>query len=277
MDPFLESQAVFPDLHDSLIFLLREALSAQLPAPYFAAIASRVWIEEAHRRIEPDVDVLRPSAPVNGDPPTPGGGVAVAQEVQTEVVEIEVDEVEVRETFIEVHAEPGGERLVTTVEVLSLANKSHSAHGRAEYVQKQREVLATKVNLVEIDLLRGGVHTTAVPLEPLRAAAGVFDFHVCVRRFDRPSRFTVYPIRLPQRLPRIAVPLLQDVPPVTVALQDLLDRCYQSAQYQRRVRYRDPVPPPALRPELVPWMEQLFREKGIVEPPPAREGTAPAQ
>ena len=54
-----------------------------------------------------------------------------------------------------------GERLVTVIEVLSLANKTPGEKGRELYLEKQREVLGSPVHLVEIDLLRGGEHTDA--------------------------------------------------------------------------------------------------------------------
>src|SRR3954447_6012276 len=124
MDPFLEDPAIFPDLHDSLITYLRESLNAQLPAPYYAGIASRVWVEASERRIEPDVNVVRPERAVLGGGADVGGGVAVAEAVQTEPVVVHVPREEIHETFLEIYAQPGGERLVTTIEVLSLANKT---------------------------------------------------------------------------------------------------------------------------------------------------------
>ena len=36
--------------------------------------------------------------------------------------------------------------------------------GRGLYLRKQREILESDVNLIEIDLLRAGMHTAAVPL-----------------------------------------------------------------------------------------------------------------
>src|SRR5712691_3365614 len=63
MDHFLEDPAVFPDLHGNLIAELRNAINAQLPPPYYASSASRVWVEPSQRRVEPDVNVLRPERP----------------------------------------------------------------------------------------------------------------------------------------------------------------------------------------------------------------------
>ncbi|MBI3463061.1 MAG: DUF4058 family protein, partial [Planctomycetes bacterium] len=44
MDPFLEHPGIFPDLHDSLVTYLREALQPRLPSPYYAGIGSRIWV-----------------------------------------------------------------------------------------------------------------------------------------------------------------------------------------------------------------------------------------
>ena len=62
MDPFLEDPAVFPDLHDSLIVELRNGINAQLPPPYYASSASRVWVEPSQRRVGPDVGTQYRSA-----------------------------------------------------------------------------------------------------------------------------------------------------------------------------------------------------------------------
>jgi len=45
MDPFLEHPEVFPDLHDTLIALMKMAIQPQLPHPYYAAIGARIWVE----------------------------------------------------------------------------------------------------------------------------------------------------------------------------------------------------------------------------------------
>src|SRR5207248_7978039 len=138
---------------------------------------------------------------------------------------------------LDIYAKPGNERLVTTLEVLSLTNKIGGGEGRPQYLQKQREVLRSQVNLVEIDLLRGGQHTTAVRLEDALAKAGPFDYHVCVRAFEEPDDFVIYPISLGERLPVVKIPLLPSDGSVPVDLQTLLDRCYDTGLYQRSIPY----------------------------------------
>ena len=101
---------------------------------------------------------------------------------------------------------------MTCIELLSLSNKTPGEHGRYLYLRKQREILYGKVHLVEIDLLRGGEHTTAVPWHRLAKVAGEFEYHVSIHRFDNLEDFFVYPIRLNQPLPEIAIPLLPGDP-----------------------------------------------------------------
>ena len=271
MDPFLEHPALFPDVHDSLIFCLREALNATLPPPYYVGIASRVWLEAGERRIAPDVKVTHPAQGVNGGARAGngGGGVAVAEAVGTEPVVVEAELEEQRESLLQIYADPVGRRVVTSIEVLSPSNKTSAGNGRAAYLQKQSEVLQSQVHLVEIDLLRAGLHTTAVPLDAAVARTGPFDYHVCVHRWDRPNLYYVYPIPLQGRLPVVTVPLLPDDRPVGLDLRAVLDRAYDAGQYHRWVSYRDPAPPPALPPSQAAWVEEILRGAGLRQPPAA--------
>jgi hypothetical protein len=153
---------------------------------------------------------------------------------------------------------------VTTLEVLSPTNKAPSGEGRALYLQKQRKMLGSKTNLVEIDLLRGGNHTTAVRFEDAVNKAGPFDYHVCVRVFEEPDDFVVYPISVGERLPVVAIPLLPGDASVSIDLQTLLDLCYDTGLYQRRISFRDRTPIPPLRPEQTAWVNQILQATGVL-------------
>src|SRR5438270_61078 len=125
----------------------------------------------------------------------------------------------------------------TTHGTLRPANKTPGNPGRDSYRDKQREILAGPTHLIEIDLLRGGAHATAVPRDLAVARAGEFDYHVCVHRFDRPNLCFLYPIRLEQRLPNIAIPLLPGDPDVPLSLQAVFDRAYDEGPYSRVIDY----------------------------------------
>ena len=86
----------------------------------------------------------------------------------------------------------------------------------------------------------------------LSAICGAFDYHVSVHCFDDPETFFVYPIRLEDRLPPVAIPLLPGDSPVTVDLQSVFDRCYDAGPYAREIRLwcgcRDSRSAPIRRP-----------------------------
>jgi hypothetical protein len=241
MDPFLERPSIFPDFHDAFVSELRNEIARILPPPYFAGLRSRNWVEEASRPVFPDVSVFRST----------DSGTAVAIEepaVETEVRPVTVLLDEISESYIEIRYAPDGERLVTSIELLSPANKTPGAQGQDLYLQKQQEVLASDVSLIEIDLLRGGSHTTAIVLQKLRESVGASTYHIRLRRADQRFRRTIYPIQLWNRLPQLEVPLLPEHGSVTVALQPAMNRCYELGRYHLRAKYREPVPAPALRP-----------------------------
>jgi hypothetical protein len=256
MDPYLEHPEFFPGLHDRLITYLCEFLQGILPEPYYVDSRQRVWMEPTERTLEPDIDVLRSSGPSQV---TNGGAVSVARPP----VAVQLAGEETIESYLEIHTAKGDHPLITAIEVLSPTNKTPGAHGRTQYTQKQEELLKSRVNLVEIDLLRGGHHSTAVPYKDAIAKTGLFDYHVCVRKMDDPDTFFIYPIRLPERLPEILIPLLPGDADVKIDLQPVFDRCYDTGPYRRARPYRL-APEPPLNAEQATWAEQLLREKGLL-------------
>jgi hypothetical protein len=258
MDPFLEHPDIFPDVHDSLTTYLREFLQTRLPEPYFAAIGRRIWVEVSRPYIGRDVHVLRPR---QESPARRGTGPAVAVTVleAAQPVLVRVLHDERREPFVEIFTRgEEGKRLVTSIEVLSLANKTPGEHGRELYLRKQSEILDSRVHLVEIDLLRGGQHATAVPRDLALEVAGPFDYHVSVHPFDSLEDYYVYPIWLGARLPVVAIPLLPGDPAVPIDLQAVFDRCYDAGPYRREIRYHADAIVPPLRPDQDEWARTLL-------------------
>jgi hypothetical protein len=254
MDPYLEHPEIFPDFHDSFVAYLREAIQPCLPEPYYAAIGRRAWIEVSERYIGPDVNVLRP-----GCESQKGGSAAiVAVRAAAEPLVIHVPHDERFEPRVEIYmGRASDRRLVTSLEVLSLTNKTSGEHGRDLYLRKQRESLQSKVHLVEIDLLRDGQHTTAVPCDRLARVTESPDYHVCVHRFDNLEDFFVYPILLTQPLPTIKVPLLPGDGEVTIDLQQVFQRSYESGPYRRQIDYQQDIPSPPLTAEQAAWAAEL--------------------
>jgi hypothetical protein len=254
MDPYLESADWFPSLHGSLITFIMGTLQQTLPELYYAQSDQRVWLEYSRRYVEPDVEVVHSPRKRRK---RSRGGVAVAELRPPGPVVVSVEVIEhgpFKQSFVEIRRRKDKDiRLVASIEVLSLANKTPGNPGRVKYLSKQREVLEGDVHLVEIDLLRAGTHTTAVPRDLAESEAGPFDYHVSIHRFDRPNEYLIYPIALEQRLPAVAIPLLPGDPDVMLDLQTVFERAYDVGPYEREVDYgEDPIDPP-LRPDQSKW------------------------
>jgi len=146
----------------------------------------------------------------------------------------------------------GTMELVTVIEVLSPTNKSPS-DGYQEYLNKRVALFETPVNLVEIDLLRGG---TRLPTkESLRPA----DYYTFVCRCERRPKLEVYGWPLRHRLPALPVPLADDDPDVIMDLQEVLDAVYERAGYQHYLNYERDVEPP-LDAADAEWVSQILED-----------------
>lgn len=155
MDPYLEARAVWPDVHASLITYIREALQPQIRPKYVARIGERVQLATVGHSYVPDVLLVHTMRE-----PAPTLATAVSLTADEPQLITTLDEA-YREPFIEIVARETGD-VVTLIELLSPANKM--GDGRDQYIQKQNDLLATAVNLVEIDLLGYGKETVLVQL-----------------------------------------------------------------------------------------------------------------
>jgi hypothetical protein len=205
MDPYLEQH--WRDVHHNLITFLQGALNEQLPEGLIARVEERVFLESEEgggRSMFPDARVVeRGPAPSSRSPES---GLALAEPLTIPLPAMEP----LTEGFLEIIDVSSGNRVVTVIEVLSLSNKT-PGDGQRLYQQKQREVLQSDANLVEIDLLRAGQRILVVPpnrLPPEHQSP----YAICVRRCDQRDAAMVYPVQLAERLPRFALPLRQRTP-----------------------------------------------------------------
>src|SRR5262249_18498828 len=226
VDPYIEATGLWSDLHSRFIAFLASYLVPLIRPRYYPQIEKRVTVLGPDpRTIIPDVGVLERGGADAG----PAGGASVAVAEAAVPVLVEEPEEEVRQGLIQIRDRTSGDRVVTQIEMLSPDNKS--GRGRDKYLRKQEEILASEVHLVEIDLLRRGLHTIAVPEDLLRERVTDWDFLVSVNRSPSRWRHEVYPFRLPDPLPRIRLPLLSPDPDVVVDLQAVYNRCYDESPY----------------------------------------------
>ncbi len=236
MDPYIEDPTRWTGFHDRLISHLAEEIQRSLPETYYAEVQDRVYLQEPERWIVPDIRLSE-------RPEEHSGATRPAGERGTGAIIVEVPRFEVREPYIEIRDNRTGDRVVTVIEVPSPENKTKGGEGADLYRAKQRDLLRSSTNLVEIDLLRGGDHVASVPLARL-APRRPFHYLVVVRRGSDPERREVYPIRLAEPLPEVSMPLRKPDTDVRVDLQVLFERVYEGGAYWKRVDYAAPPAPP---------------------------------
>lgn len=260
MNPWLEHPLIWPDVHHALIGYMRDELAAQVAPRYSARHGERVIVETPDRKVEPDVFITEKRRPAA--PPDRAEAVGPAATASTATLEMPVlillPQWEVRETFIEIRDRRSGNRIVTVIEILSPSNKRKGSDGREKYLQKQEEMLRSDASLVEIDLLRGGAHTVALP-EDYLADYGDPAYKIVVRRPSREGEVELYPIGLRDRLPRLKVPLTPPDPDAQIELQPLLERAWRAGGYEGDIDYSKP-PVPSLGARDSTWARKLARK-----------------
>lgn len=246
MDPYLEDPAFWPDFHRTFIGALREAILDRLPPDYDARIDEQLRLidyTEEMRSVYPDVTVLHhhhasPGAP-QPQPAKPNSGVSVLEPVTVPAPAT----AEVRDVWIEVRHLPD-RSVVTVIEVMSPTNER--GDGYLEYLAKRRAILQRPLNLVEIDLLRGGQRLNYGPKMPKK------DYCTLVSRRDRPHSVDVHAWSLRDRLPGIPIPLRPSDGDLAVDLQDVFAVSYERGKYERVLKYGG-KPPVGLADDDEPW------------------------
>lgn len=252
MDPYLEQH--WRDVHTSLMVYLRDQIDEQLPADLSARVEEGVFVDTEDgkgRGVAPDVTIAERSGTWSMS------AAAVVDRTSSALAEAMIVPVEpLPQRHVEIFDLTAGGRVVTAIEVLSPTNKSE---GRAAYRKKQSEYLASAVNLVEIDLLREGTFTLAVPLDRIHPKLRS-PYMACIRRVTNPSEAEVYRIALTEKLPTIPIPLRPTDRDVTLNLQALIEQCYQRGRYGS-IDYQV-EPQPAVSADQQAWMDRLLREQG---------------
>jgi hypothetical protein len=251
MDPYMESR--WRDVHASLIAYTRDALQPQLPDDLVARIEENVHLdvaghEVAHRN--PDVFVVE--SPVPWETRVQGGASAA-----NEPIVLEADMDPLVERHIEIVDQSGG-RVITAIEILSPWNKLEGS-GRDRYMTKREQYLASRTNLVEIDLVRSGKWWSMVPPHIVQAKHH-WPYRVTVWRAWAAGKLALYRIGLSQELPPIAVPLREGEAEVSLPLQQLIVQVYRNGRYDR-TDYSKPCEPP-LEGEDAAFAEQVLKAAG---------------
>ncbi len=267
MDPWLEDPELWPDVHNSLIIAIRDALVPLVVPRYFARVESRMTVLTGE-----DLDQLyRPDVAIRSDDlatPLPEAGVAVMERIEAKpyrmFVRLEEDEIE--ECYLTIRELPG-RKLVTAIEVLSPTNK-RTKKARQDYLDKRYDLMRSGVNLVEIDLLRSGQRM------PLSNAPPPTDYRILVYR-PRPNKLAeVIGFSYKDPIPSFTIPLIVGEAEPTLDLNTVLHGVIDRALYYLTIDYRQP-PHPRLHKEDHAWAESIIAQATLRSPEAPAGGEPP--
>jgi len=232
MNPYLEQADVWHDFHERAVPLIAAFLGPQVLPRYIAKIDQHVYIHDLTEETRQflgrgDVGV----APLSASEPGVKSDVAVIDfpaRVRLPAVDREA------ESFVEIR-DRNSRELITVIELLSPSNK-RPGEDREQYKQKRHRLIGGGVNLVEIDLLRGGPRMPMTGLSPC-------DYCVLVSRPQEWPDGGVFPIRLREPLPSIPIPLRPSDAPARLELKSVIDQAYDAAGYGYYVYDGQPDPP----------------------------------
>lgn len=244
MDPYLEHPSLWPDVHNSLITAIRDALTPKIAPRYYIGLERRTYL------LKPDdiVFIGRPDISVVSHQSTPQLATTPLAEIGIMEVDIPMAD-EVSENFLEVR-EVSTNKLVTILELLSPANKL-SEDGREQYQRKRSQIFSTQTNLVEVDLLRAGTPMPVVG-QPVQS-----DYRILVSRGWQRPRAQLYPFNVQHPIPKFSLPLLRQDEAPEVDLGEILHALYDRARFDLRLDYTQPPIPP-LFDDAALWAKKLL-------------------
>jgi hypothetical protein len=195
---------------------VRDAIAPQLPRDLVARMQEGILVEDDDRGFIRKSDVRVVERPWTGS----GSGPAVASVAIDAPIYVEaIDDLPMQRSVI--IADVSGHTIVTAIEILSPYNK-RPGMGLKQYLAKREQFLGSSISLVEIDLVRAGDRTTMLGRLSVAKQHRTL-YQVSLFRSGDPGMY-LPPITLRDRLPTIAVPLRAIDTPVSVALQELIDR-----------------------------------------------------
>lgn len=243
MDPYLERTGIWRQVHADLIVDIRRFLQPMLRPKYHVSIEQHTYLAllpPSNNLVGiPDIVITTDSAPF--------GTVSVATlPVATPTIGTLPMTEEVKHRYLTVRDAETREA-ITIIEVLSFANKRQP--GRNQYLEKRQEILRSRTNLVEIDLLRAG--------KPLPMTGGrESDYRIVVSRgYQRPSA-ALYLFDLQEEIPSFPIPLRRNEDEPVLALNEIVHKLYDAGAYDMLIDYQK-RPDPPLSHENESWRQEI--------------------
>lgn len=255
MNPYLENQDLWSEVHSRLIVAVANAIAPQLSLNYRVAIEKRTYLNVSTELVGiPDVTVMSRGFDTTATLQTTNqySRTSILTRVEPTLVKIPMPET-IKEGYLEIREGFGG-KVITVIEILSPTNK-RAGPGRDEYEKKRNEVLQHQTNLVEIDLLRGGKQM------PVLGVTGKSDYRILVCQGEALPLGKLYAFSVRQPIPIFSVPLKPGETQPEVNLQELLEEIYEQARFDLAIDYLlEPVPPLKLKERE--WANVILQEQG---------------
>lgn len=247
MDPYLEGR-LWPDVHNSLAYLISVQLTPRLGAPYIVHL-NNYTVEDTSPEEDvgimyPDVELFRKADRMK-EPAEAYGESAITPETLVlpaiKPVEVHIPVVEVRDKK--------SNKLITAIEILSPVNKRRP--GLQPYREKRLRLHRGGVHLIEIDLLRRGERPLAHPYLPKS------HYLITLIRAGQ-GQTQVWAVDVKEPLPVIPVPLKAPDKDTFLALNKALKDLYEQRALDKSIDYSEAPPPPAFSEEEQQWMQDLI-------------------
>lgn len=264
MDPFLEKNPIFHELHTQFLAEAQRLLQPQLRPKYLAKLERHLsegstWDMDGGvltlERKEPDLTVSAAA-----DASAVGSTTTLLAPLASRTQELDPDEQELRkQRRIVIYVNAAPRLAVASIELLSPSNKAAGTVGQARYLEKRASALHGGLHWVEIDLLRSGQRPPlAVPL-PREV-----DYLTYVAQATPTGwNHLVYGWGLRDPFQPLSIPLLGNDRAV-LDLGACFNAAYDSTAADEEAGYDDEPPPPPLKAEDAAWVVQLLRDKGVL-------------
>jgi hypothetical protein len=251
MDSYLESPALWPDVHNTIIGRMRELLALGLRPNDFCQVEDRVYMvdedDPARSVMISDVALIE----ALGEHPSPAAESTSAIVAEPFPVANLIDD-EIHEPLLQI-IDAKSREVVTVIEGVSPSNKVPRSAGEASYRKERGDVLQSPADWVEIDLLRAGRRTR------LKGRFRESDDRIHWSRVtERPEEW-VPPVSLQQPLPKIPVPLRPQHAEAELEHQAVLHLAYDRAGYDLVLDDRSDPPPPPLTDEQRPRLAEILK------------------
>jgi hypothetical protein len=248
MDPYLEDEEFWHEFHSNLASAIQAQLVPQVRPKYRVDLEPTIVYE----MVEPgqkyfirlDVTLVREA---HYPTSTSTGPVTIAPLPLIQEVEFEL---EVKLLSLAIYTTKG-KQLVTTIEILSPANKIIGSQAYQQYLRKRNRILNSPAHWLEIDLFRAGPRIILGHNSPNAPY-----FATLSRASDRP-KVEIWPMELGLPLSILPVPLLDPDPDVPLDLNAAIVAIYDNAGYDYVIDYSQAPPPPPLSADQMARLEQL--------------------